>query len=184
MPENPLDRRLLREAEGYLELVQAPPLGELSAEAGRMLGERCLATLQRLSPPLTRRVPATMMRGYALKLAGRFAEAIGAFEAAGRLDPENTHIHLALGWCHKRSGRLDLAIQALEAGLEVDPREPILYYNLACYWALSRNAKLAARYLSRALDLDENLRELIATEADFDAVRHLAVFQAVTDVIV
>ena len=179
-----LDRQLLREAEGYLDLALAVPHAELPLELCRLLSLRCLAALDRLSAKRANRVHARMMRGQALKLAQRYPEAIAAFEAAAAIDPENIHIHLALAWCHKRNARIDLAIQSLEEALLVDPSEPILYYNLACYWSLARNLKLSVRYLTRALDLDSSLRDLIALESDFDPIRHEPSFQAVTDVIV
>ena len=60
----------------------------------------------------------------------------------------------------------------------------MLHYNLACYWSLARNRTLALRYLSRALEIDGNFRDLIADEPDFNPLRHDPEFVALTSVIV
>ena len=70
------------------------------------------------------------------------------------------------------------------SAVKVDPAEAILQYNLACYWSLARNRTLALRFLSRALEMDSNLRDMIADESDFDPLRHDPEFVAVTNVIV
>ena len=51
------------------------------------------------------------------------------------------------------------------------PSEPLLHYNLACYWSLAGNAAKALDELAVALDLDPDLRNLIADESDFDQLR-------------
>ena len=78
---------------------------------------------------------------------------------------------LALGWCFKRTNRLAQAIDSLERALREHPDEPLLHYNLACYWSLAGNSTKALDALSTALDLDPELRSLIAEEQDFDQLR-------------
>ena len=100
--------------------------------------------------------------------------------------PASTTVWLALGWCYKRTQRLAQAIDALErAGRHnlQDP-QPLIHYNLACYWSLARNRTLAWHYLSRALEIDCNFRDMVADEPDFNALRHDADFIALTSVIV
>jgi tetratricopeptide (TPR) repeat protein len=75
------------------------------------------------------------------------------------------------------------AIQALERAVKVDASEAVLHYNLACYWSLARNRTLALRYLSRALEIDSNFRDMIADEADFNPLRHDPEFIMLTSVI-
>ena len=183
------DRQLLRQAEGYLELALAAtavdcPFEELPLSIRRQLADHCLSALDQLTPAMGARSHALMLRGQALKQSERFVDAITTLNQAAHVDPENIHILLALAWCHKRNGGIDLAIQSLEEALLADANEPVLYYNLACYWSLAGNVDLTVNYLAQAIDLDENLRELVANESDFDTVRHRAVFQTVTNAIV
>ena len=177
MTESTRDRQLLREAEGYLDLAIATG-HELPLDMRRQLGERCLDRLALMSDALASRAPAKMLRGQALKLAERFDEAVEVLEDALTADDENVHLYLALAWCYKRTQRLDRAIETLEAALLIDADEPVLFYNLACYWALAGNLTNTLPYLTRAFDLRPELRDLTASEPDFDRVRHLPAFQA------
>jgi len=104
---------------------------------------------------------------------------------AAELEPDrSTQIGLALGWCYKRTGRIDLAIKALETALKEAPDQAILSYNLACYWSLTGNKRQSLAFLSRALKLDQHLRDLLADESDFNNVRNDPAFKALTVVIV
>jgi Flp pilus assembly protein TadD len=113
-----------------------------------------------------------------------FSAATAPLESAATEDPENIHVHLALGWCYKRTGRIDLAICALENAAEHAPYEGIIYYNLACYWALCENVELAIEYLMQSFDLDPEYRDLVSGETDFDGIRDDPDFQMITSVIV
>jgi tetratricopeptide (TPR) repeat protein len=178
-------QQLLREAEGYLDLLLV--FGEqwpLRDEVRDRLGECVLQTLERLDEFSGQRAQRLYLRGQALRAMLRYADAVAPLTESAELDPDNLSVWLALAWCHKRTGRLDLAIQALEDAMDVDPTQGIVYYNLACYWALAKNIKLTVAYLSRAFDLDPNYRDLIAKEPDFDPVRHLREFQTLTAMIV
>ena len=75
---------------------------------------------------------------------------------------------LALGWCYKRTNRLAQAIDSLARALRDHPDQALLHYNLACYWSLAGNTPNALRELSIALELNSELRSLVAREADFD----------------
>jgi tetratricopeptide (TPR) repeat protein len=118
--------------------------------------------------------------GEALRELARYEEALLPLERSADLIPDDIHVLLALGWCYKRTGQLAKAIEALER----DPSEAVRHYNLACYWSLARNRTLALRYLSRALEIDTNFRDMVADEPDFNPLRHDAEFIALTSVIV
>ena len=62
--------------------------------------------------------------------------------------------------------------RSVEHAVEVDPGEAIIHYNLACYWSLARNRVLALRYLSHALEMDANFRDMVLDEPDFQPLRH------------
>ncbi len=178
-------QQILREAEGYLELLLAFADRWTPTVCNRnRLAQRVLDVLGRLDSNSSRRAQVLFLRGQALRVMERYLDALYPLEEAAKLDPENIHIWLALGWCHKRGGRLDLAIQSLEEALSVDPDEAIIHYNLACYWSLANNAMLAVTYLSRAFELDTRLRDLVPQESDFDPIRKNSHFQALTSVVV
>jgi tetratricopeptide (TPR) repeat protein len=178
-------QQLLREAEGYLDLMMVfADQWPLRPEVRDRLGERVLSTLELLHHDAGRHGHVLYLRGQALRAMERYAEALPALKEASECHPDNLHIWLALGWCYKRTGRLDLAIQALEDAINVDPGQAIIYYNLACYWALAKNAKLAVAYLARAFDIDPNYRDLVSDERDFDPIRGHRDFLSITSVIV
>jgi tetratricopeptide (TPR) repeat protein len=178
-------QQILREAEGYLDLITV--FGDrmpCRPDVRESLARRVLATLDRIENPGGLKAHALFLRGQAYRALERFSDSVPLFREAAELEPQNVHIRLALAWCYKRSKRLDLAIQALEEALEADPSIAIVHYNLACYWSLAGNVKLAVAYLSQAFELEPEYRELVQHERDFDPVRNHPHFQALTTVIV
>ncbi|MBW3595931.1 MAG: tetratricopeptide repeat protein [Planctomycetes bacterium] len=178
-------QQVLREAEGYLELLSAAPERLAASSLVRhRLARRVLKTLERVEFTGPRKAQQLYLQGLALRAMDLFGQAIRPLEQSAEIDPENLHVWLALGWCYKRVGRLDLAIQSLEEAAEVDSDAAIVYYNLACYWSLASNVKHAVHYLRIAFDLDPNYRDLVDAEPDFDPIRRHPGFQAVREVIV
>jgi tetratricopeptide (TPR) repeat protein len=162
-------QRILREAEGYLELN---------------MPQKALELLSRITEPGTFRGQQLYWTGEALRALERYSEAIVVLEQAADLLPSNIHVWLALGWCHKRTGRLDLAIADLERAEEVSPEEAIVHYNLACYWSLAGKKQRALAYLTRAIAIDSNYRDRIVDERDFDPIRSDPEFRALIEIIV
>jgi len=162
-------QHLVKQAEGYLELGMPRQALEVLARYGEddLLPDHVL-----------------YLKGMCLRELGQFREALGPLLRAAQGSPDNTHIWLALGWCHKRTGRIDLAIEALEEALVVEPDDALVHYNLACYWSLAHNKHQALAYLSRAFDLKEHYRALVAAESDFDPIRDDPAFQALVRVTV
>jgi tetratricopeptide (TPR) repeat protein len=150
-------RRTIEEAEGYIELGMV---------------EHALRALQRRGALVHGNGRACYLLGETLRELARYEDALLPLERSAALVPDDIHVYLALGWCYKRTGQLAKAIDALERAVAVDPGEAILHYNLACYWSLARNRNLALKFLSRALDLDANYRDLIGDEPDFHPLRH------------
>jgi tetratricopeptide (TPR) repeat protein len=149
-------RRLLDEAEGYLMLD---------------LPDRALQILNSRLDWSTMQFEASFLKGEALRCLDRYRDAIRPLEVAASLQPSDTRVALALGWCYKRTNRLAQAIDSLERALREHPDESLLHYNLACYWSLAGNSAKALDALSTALDLEPDLRTLIAEEQDFDQLR-------------
>jgi tetratricopeptide (TPR) repeat protein len=175
----------LREAEGYLDLITVfddrwPPRPDMRLS----LAQRAIESLERISSPGGHQGRVCFLRGYALRLMDRYADAVVSLREAADLEPQDVSARLSLGWCYKRMRRLDLAIEALEEALAIEPSQAIIHYNLACYWSLAGNVKLCVAYLSQAFDLDPNYRDHVPREHDFDNVRKHPHFQALTTVIV
>ena len=178
-------QQILREAEGYLDLITV--FGErmpCRPDVRDSVARRILDTLDRIDNPGGLKGHVLYLRGQALRAMERYVEAVPPLSEAAEIEPQNIHIRLSLAWCYKRCRRLDLAIQTLEDALESDPAYAIVHYNLACYWSLAGNVRLAVTYLSQAFELEPNYRDLVAGERDFDPVRNHPHFQALTTVIV
>lgn len=149
-------RKQLDEAEGYLMLD---------------LPRRALQILDTRSDWLNMQFEASFLKGEALRNLKRYRDALKPLENAAALRPGDARVALALGWCYKRTNRLAQAIDSLERALREHVDEALLHYNLACYWSLAGNSSKALETLARALDLDPELRSLVASEADFDQLR-------------
>ncbi len=184
IPRRLVRDRLIREAEGYLELTMAcADRWELDPGVRDPVGERVLKTLMRLEPEDRHNAHVWYLQGLAYRAMERYDDAIIPLQDAAEVDPENTHIWLTLGWCYKRTNRLHLAIEALHEALAVDPRQAIVHYNLACYRSLSGQTELALEHLGMAFELDSDYRALAAKESDFDAIRTNPSFLELTSVI-
>ncbi len=157
--------RRLAEAEGYLDLGMAP---------------RALEILQGRPDWASMRFEASFLTGRALRLLERYREALRPLEVAYALRPGDVGVAMTLGWCYKRTHRLAQAIDALDLAARRHPDEPLLHYNLACYWSLAGNPSKAVGELSAALDLDPDLRDQVAAEADFGSLRGNPAFQRLT----
>jgi tetratricopeptide (TPR) repeat protein len=178
-------RPSLREAEGYLDLlIPGAAHLRLPRELRIPLAERALKSLEQLGESMGWSAQALFLRGQALRIMERYAEAVEPLRKATEIVPEDQHFRLALAWCYKRCQRLDLAIQTLEEAIEYAPDTAILYYNLACYWSLARQVRKAVSHLARAIELDPDYRDSITGETDFDPIRNHPHFQSLLIVIV
>jgi tetratricopeptide (TPR) repeat protein len=162
-------QQLVAQAEGYLELGMA---------------RHALDVLARCGDSSAFSDHALYLQGECLRAVGRFAEAIESLARSAAGTPSNVHVWLALGWCHKRTDRIDLAIEALEEALAAEPHDALVHYNLACYWALAGKKRQALAYLTRAFDLKDQYRGLVADEPDFDSIRGDPTFQSLVRVTV
>lgn len=179
-------QQILREAEGYLDLIGLFEEEEWvpSAPIRKRLAQRSLDMLDRLAERHSPGPQTHLLRGQALRAAERYAEAIEPLQAAVAADPSMIEAWLALGWCFKRSGRLDCAIESLKEALAADPEQGIVHYNLSCYWSLAGKVALALHHLSQALALDAVFRARAEREPDFDPIRNDPGFQSLTSAVV
>lgn len=178
-------KKLIQNAEGYLELIIAFddcwPLDQVNRD---VLADRAIAALNRIKNPLGHKPYILFLKGQASRAAGNFQRAVNYLQQSARLDPDNIHTFLALGWCYKRIDRTDLAIEAMETAVQIDSESAIAHYNLACYWALARQVKMAVLHLSNAFDLNPEFRNYVDMESDFDLIREDPEFLSSLDIIV
>jgi tetratricopeptide (TPR) repeat protein len=162
-------QRILREAEGYLELGLPP---------------QALAALNRIVEPGTFNGQRLYLKGEALRALERYAEALAPLQEAVNIAPSNIHAWLALGWCFKRTDRLTEAIDALERAHDVDPTDALVQYNLACYYSLDGRKRDALDFLSQAIAGNPHYRDLVGEETDFDPIRSDPEFRSLVSVVV
>lgn len=155
-------KRWLSEAEGYLQLG----LLDLADERIESVGAAGLFPYE-----------CAALSGSILREREKFAEAIPHFESALKLRPGDLLATIGLGWCQKRVGRVDLAAQAYVEALKVRPSEAILHYNLACYQSLLGQPRDAVASLRRSFKIDQDYRQLLKAETDFDPIRADEEFQ-------
>ncbi|MGQ0634487.1 MAG: TPR end-of-group domain-containing protein [Planctomycetaceae bacterium] len=160
--------RLLREAEGYLELE---------------MPEQALATLRQVDDPDRTLFRANFLRGEALRALDRHSEALDAFARAFAQDPDHVELLMAMAWCYKRTDQLPKAITAMEQAYRIAPKKAVILYNLSCYWSLAGNKAQALSWLGRALRMDSSIGNLIDDESDFDPLRADPDFRMIVDTV-
>ncbi len=149
-------KRLLRQAEGYLEL---------------QMSHQALEVLQAIDDPGPFEFPLHLLRGQVHRDLQDYHRALVYLEAAAQIKSDSVSLQMALAWCYKRTDRLPLAVQATEYAHRLDPQEPILMYNLACYLSLAGEKDQALNWLGRALRAAPAILKMIPEESDFDPLR-------------
>ncbi len=165
-------RRAIRNAEGYLELMSTFEAGlSMDEELAQPLADRMLELLDSIVPSHDHRCYVIHLKGEACRFAHRFDQAIDHFRKALEIEPDNIHGLLAIAWCFKRLDRIDDAIESMQIAIEFEPEQAICHYNLACYFALAGRTSNAIEYLAQAFELRPSLRQEVAGESDFDVIR-------------
>lgn len=158
--------RALIHAEGYFELgmpVQA------------------LEVLERVRHLINNDPAGLCIYGEALRILGRYEEALPPLRRAIELQPGIIPAYIALGWCAKRTGRLGEAIEALSKAAEIVPNDALVHYNLACYLSLAGRRDEALQELREAIRLDKTFRDHARSESDFDPLRGDDEFEALLE---
>lgn len=172
-------QHLLREAEGYLELVEFTECGiEASDESRLQMARRSFETLERVPRRLPANATVYFLKARCCVLIGELPEAIRLLRRCVRRDENNIPAWLLLSACYRNLDRLERAVETLEQALGYDPDQPHIHYDLACYLSLLDHVQLAVLHLERALDLEPKLLDRIASDHDFDAIRTDPAFRA------
>lgn len=90
----------------------------------------------------------------ALRLDGRFTEALDAADAAVRLAPGHAFVLRGRAMVREEMGRFDLAITDINRGMEIDPRDPGLRTDRGRLYAKMVRDEDAVQDFTAALDLD------------------------------
>jgi len=149
-------RRLLRAAEGYLDLDMA---------------DHALESLRRIVDPGPDPFTYYALQGQAWRSKREHHQALEWYQRAHELAPRDLNVLLEMAWCFKRIDRLDLSIETLREAYQFHMTVPVVLYNLACYYSLAGNKDQALSWLGRALRLNRGMSKLVAAETDFDPLR-------------
>ncbi len=178
-------RQLMRQAEGYLDLIMVfDDCWPLDMELRVSMAEAAIDCLTQITNPRGHLGYVLFLKGQACRACERHQQAVDYLQQSVELEPGNLHSYLALAWCYKRLKRIDLAIESMQAAVELDGDSAIAHYNLACYWSLACHTNNALHHLTRALDLNPDYRDNIGCEPDFDNIRTNPEFQALNTAVV
>lgn len=107
---------------------QAPGTGSSAPPAG-LVDERQVQTLRDIVARDPKNLQAATQLGNLLYDAGRYAEAVPAYQQAFALDPKNVNVSTDLGTALWYSGRADEALAQYEKSLAINPSHAQTLFN-------------------------------------------------------
>lgn len=116
--------------------------------------------------------------GEALRLEGRFAEALGWFERGMKLNPWDCYNPLRYGMCLDRLGRLQEGERYIRQAVERDPKNYYVVAHLGWHFVQKGDYEEAKRWFERSLQLSDWRYNEIATSYLAIIQRELANRQA------
>lgn len=102
---------------------------------------------------------------------GRFSEAAQSYEAALKLDPENTVALQLDGYLELRRGNLDKAVSLLRHSVSSDPKDPWSRYNFALALYSSGDTAGAIDQVQQLVGFAPDFKQIILTDHQFDRLR-------------
>ena len=105
-------------------------------------------------PELLRGERVHLLRGRAAFQAGRFAEAVTAFQAAVDADPDSGRARTNLGTALGQTGKTDKAIEQFRQAIAIDLKSGSAHYNLGEIFASQGKLPLARQHLEEAITID------------------------------
>ena len=184
-PDRVRRKKLIRNAEGYLDLIMVfDDRWPLDIKLREQFADKALHTLGSIVKPQGFKPYILFLKGQAHRSAGRYVQAINYLEQSLRLDEDNLHTLLALAWCYKRVDNIKAAIEIMTTAVRIDTQSAICHYNLACYYALARQPAQCTQHLGIALDINPEYRKNVDSEPDFDLLRDDPGFRSILSVAV
>lgn len=103
---------------------------------------------------------------------GHFSEAAQSYEAALKLDPENTVALQLDGYLEFRRGNLDKAVSLLRHAVSSDPKDPWSRYNFALALNGSGDTAGAIDQVRQLIAFAPEFKEIILTDPQFGRLRN------------
>lgn len=99
---------------------------------------------------------------------GKSEEAVGMLDKMIAEDPENPHVHLAMGIIHLEQQEFESAEESLKKSLELKPESVFAYYMLALLYEKQKQSAQAIVSWQKVLELskDEDLKALAGKHLD------------------
>jgi tetratricopeptide (TPR) repeat protein len=111
-----------------------------------------------------------------------YDKAIENYDKAIDINPNYAKAYNNRGVAYHAQQNYDKAIENYDKAIDVNPNDADAYFNKACTYAkksdgeVAENQVEAIKYLSKAINLDKNLKELAKNEDDFSSLRNLPDF--------
>lgn len=141
----------------FLAIFWAPPL--IQAQTGQPAGP---------SPE--------MQKANGLYNEKKWAEAISAFEAVTRTEPQNGQAWFKLGFSNHSLGQFEKAVQAYQKAVAIG-KNPLVMYNLACAHSRLKQMDQAFEWLNKAISSGFTQFSNFQNDPDLENVRADSRFQ-------
>lgn len=92
--------------------------------------------------------------GYAYFQWGKYEEAIGAFNKAVRLRPDEEIIHYYLGASYSKLGKMNKAVSEFKKAIEIVPESVRTHYELGVVYLKKKENEKAAEGFRKVIELD------------------------------
>jgi len=102
---------------------------------------------------------------------GRFSNAAQTYEAALKLDPDNTVALQLYGYLELRQGNFDKAVSLLRHAVSSDPKDPWAHYNFALALYGSGDTAGAIDQIRQLVGFAPEFKQVIVTDHQFDKLR-------------
>jgi tetratricopeptide (TPR) repeat protein len=112
--------------------------------AGTMAMQDKIIQLQESVRQDPKNMNARIELGNSLMDAGRFPEAIDAYQKALEMDPKNTDVRVDMGTCYRSAGQPDKAAEEYRKAIAVNPGHPNAHRNLGIVLAFDLKNKREA----------------------------------------
>ncbi|HOQ38158.1 MAG TPA: stalk domain-containing protein [Acetivibrio sp.] len=109
-------------------------------------------------------------------------DAVECYKLGIKNNPNNLHLHVLLSYQLLGLGKDREAFDCLNKIIEINPNTDLAYYNLACLYSKEGNVEKSLQNLKKAVHLSPNIKALALEDPDFDNVRALDGFKALTGV--